>query len=1122
MKLTTFLLIVSLLQVQASTYSQKTRLSLDFENASISQVLDRIEKISKFRFLFESDEIDLNRKISLKVHKKKIFDVLPLILRGTEVDYKIRGRQVILTKKELGVLLPEVNVPGSVPLNDMVQQSISGTVSDENGQPLPGASIVEKGTTNGTQTDFDGNFSINVSDQNAILIVSYIGFATQEIPVNNQDTINIALVESTSSLDEVVVIGYGATVSKKDATGAVASAELERALETPNVSVIQALQGAVAGLNIGAVTVAGENPTLSVRGQSTLNGVDENGRSTANEDNAPLIVLDGIIYRGSLVDLNTSDIQSIDILKDASSAAIYGSQASNGVIVITSKSGGVSSKPIINYTSSYSIQTPANDVRPMQSAEYAEFYPDIFWAEGSKLAPDFIQDNPDYDFTPNLKTNFLNEGFRNGVDTNWWDLLTRNGTVNTHNLSVRGRSERTGYFLSAGITDQNGILLNDDYTRYNFRVNLDVNINDWLKIGTQTFAVVSDFSGANASAEAIFRLQPWAPIRDDNGEFITNPVDQLNPFLTNQQEDSDIRLNLSSTIYADVKLPLEGLTYRMNYSNAYRTINQSNFNAFGADFTGLGSKDHFINWDWTFDNIVSYNRTFNENHNLGVTLLYGVEKRHLSGTETQASNFDVDVLGFNRLQAGDPTLNEILTTKEEESSIYQMARVIYDFKKKYFFTGTLRRDGFSGFGANEKIGVFPTAAVGWTVTEESFVNESSWLNFLKLRASYGQSGRRGVSRLQTFARVESEPAVVFGDGGSPTQGIAIVSLANPALTWETTTGSNFGVDFSILNSRISGSIEYYDNKTENILFDIALPEITGFDRITSNIAEVQNNGLEVVLRANILDGKDFSWNTSIDFNRVRNEITSILGPDNDENGDGREDDLIGNGLFIGEPQNSIFNYDIIGMWQLADEANGNLPDGFFPGTYKLRDINGDGMISSLDDRRVIGYEDPSFRIGIANTFRYKDFTLYAFINSIQGGNDFYLGDDGFHSVREQLSFENIPSGGFDYWLPENPNARYRRLDTPSQFGAQLSNPNGAKPYSSRSFVRLQDVSLSYNLPGPMLDVLGIRTAKIFVSGKNLYTWTDWQGWDPETGAGFGAGAGLPVLKSYSLGLNVEF
>tara|TARA_R110001632_G_scaffold221606_1_gene352191 strand:+ start:353 stop:3745 length:3393 start_codon:yes stop_codon:yes gene_type:complete len=1074
---------------------------------NVKQVFRLINKQTDYKFIYRHDLLKTAPNIELKKGVIKAGDLLDKTLSPLSFTYNFTDGSTIVVKKSPTNSSESNSVKA---LDKKMQFQVVGQVTDENGTPLPGANIVEKGTTNGIQVDFDGNFAISVENENAMLVVSYIGFATKEVPINGQSNINIVLEESAAGLDEVVVIGYGATIKKKDLTGAVASADLGKASEFPNVSIVQALQGSVAGLNIGATTNAGQNPTISIRGQSTL--------SSDAGSNAPLIVLDGIIYRGNLVDLNPADIASIDVLKDASSAAIYGSQASNGVILISTKKGKTLLKPTIEYSTSYSIQTPSNVLLPMRAAELEEFYPDIFWAEGGRIAPDYLQVNPDYVWQNNLKTNEISQGYANGLDTPWWDLFTGNGFVNTHNLSIRGKTEAIGYFVSGGITDQQAYLKNDDYTRYNFRVNFDAKITDWLNIGTQTFVSVGDYSGVTAGTGTPFYLQPWAPIRDANGEIIPQPEGgSLNPYLIIEQDDSEVNKNFFSNLYADIKLPLKGLSYRLNYSNNYRTQNNSRFNPSANNFTGGATKSYGEARDWTLDNIVTYQRTFNQDHNFNMTLLYGVEKRNINSFSAEAKQFGIDFLGYNRLQAGDPSQNVVSSNKEEESSLYSMARLLYDYKNKYYITGTVRRDGFSGFGKNDKTAVFPTVGLGWVVSNENMFKNSTWLNFLKLRASYGQSGRRGLGRYDTAAIISTGPSYVFGDGGQSFQGQSISSLPNDALGWETTTGTNLGLDFSVFKSRLSGNFEYYKNDTENILYAIQLPNLTGFNSINSNIAKVSNHGLEFAITGKILNSKDWSWDASLNFSSYRNKIDSILGQENDNDADGKEDDLVGSGLFIGEPQNVIYDYEITGMWQLADQADGSIYTGFFPGTYKLKDLDNSGDISSLNDRKILGYLDPAYRFGIGNTLNYKNLSLYIFVNSIQGGNDYYYGDDAPHSngswnKRDQLSYSNIPRGAWDYWMPENPNAKYRRLDLASQFGGT--------PYSQRNFVRLQDVSLSYVFPVQLQEALRVSNLKLFLSGKNLATWTKWKGVDPETGAGFSPGS--PVLRSYSLGLNVEF
>ncbi len=1001
--------------------------------------------------------------------------------------------------------LDQLKIIGDAVIRSMKFYNVTGTVTSQTGEPLIGANIQIKGTFEGTSTDVDGKYEIEVSDSNAILIISYIGYQVQEVAVNGRSVVNVELVEMASQLDEVVVVGYG-TMKKRDLTGSVTSVDIEKLSDIPNVSVIQAMQGTIAGLNVGAVDQAGENPTLSIRGFNTL--------STSAGANAPLIVVDGIIYRGSLIDLNVADIESVDILKDASSASIYGSQASNGVLLITTKKGKVTDKPIINYSGSYTVQVPSNKLEPMRAAEYEEHFPKIYWENGSRLGPDFLQPNPDWLIESELKTLDIANGYAKRLDIPWWDTFTSNGYINNHNLSIRGKSNTLSYFISGGLTDVEGFMKNDTYTKYNYRINLDADITDWMNVGLESFLTSSDYSGVSPPITTSFFFQPWTPSHDDDGNIIPTPEGlSLNPYAFLTMDDSDLRRNIFANIHADIKLPVKGLSYRLNYSQNYRTINQDRFNPWGASFTGLGYKDSYINYDWSTDNILTYKNTFNKVHHLNATLLYGVEKRNFSFTETGAQNFVNDLLGYYALEAGDPTLRSLDTGEEEEQSLYSMGRIFYSYNNKYMITGTIRRDGFSGFGTNDKIGIFPSVALGWVASEENFVkNNLDWLNFLKLRASYGKIGRRGVGRYDTKAVLQSHPSIVFGDGGSATIGQWITTLANNELGWETTTGLNIGLDFEILNSRIFGNVEYYNNKTENILYPIQLPTLTGFSTINTNIGEVANNGIEIILNGRIFHQSDFKWNASINYSRNRNEIVSILGFDND--GDGNEDDLVANRLFIGEPQNVVYDYEIIGMWQLADRANETLPAGFAPGTYKIADLSGpdgepDGEISAAFDRKILGYRDPGYRIGLANTFMYKQFSFYVFVNSIQGGKDYYFSED--RGWLHQNQYQNFPAGGYDFWMPENPDARYRRIDARSVYSPQR--------YMQRNFIRLQDVSLSYTFGKPLLEKVGISNLKVFVSGKNLATITDWRGWDPETGIGFTVGR--PVMANYTFGLNIE-
>lgn len=984
---------------------------------------------------------------------------------------------------------------------------ITGKVISETGKPLAGVSVILKGTNKQTATDEQGAFSLSSTKASEVLVFSMVGYKTQEVPAKATEPVWVELKSLANDLDEIVVVGYG-TQKKGDLTGAIAQFQMsDKFSQLPNTSIAQTLQGALPGLNVGQINKPGQNASISIRGLNSL--------STAEASSSPLIVVDGMIFRGSLVDINPNDIGSITVLKDASSAAIYGSQSSNGVILIETKKGTLSEKPILSYSSLFSVQTPYNAIAPMGSKELEQYILDAHWERGSRIAPDYLEKNSSYSISPYLKTAENRVGYAEGQDFNWYDNFTQNGYMVQHDLDVKGGSKVFKYFLSGGYNNSKGFLKNDDFKRYNFRANFNTEINSWLNMGVQSYVSMSDYSGITPSIDNLFSVQPWAPIRDVNGNYSLTPDGlSLNPYLIQSQSDVDKRLNLIGNLFAEVKLPfVKNLMYRINYNHNYTLNTNNGFNDNGASFTGSGFKNSLSNYFWSLDNIVSFKHSINNIHNFDATLVYGFDKLTISNTNASARNFTNKTLGFDRLQSGDPTLFTIVTGAEEEKSIYSMGRLSYNFKDKYFFTGTIRRDGFSGFGTQKKIGVFPTMSVAWALSQEEFF-KSDLLEFFKIRASYGSSGRRAVGRYTTKAVVSSSPQYTFGDGAAGQIGQWLSKLGNDNLTWENTTGMNLGADFTlrIKNHAIRGNFEFYANNTQDILFDIQLPTISGFGSIASNIGKVKNHGYEFALASNIMSSNNFKWEASVNFSLNRNKIVSIIGA----NKDGIEGDLVANSLFIGQPQNVIYDYEIAGgMWQIADKNAGTIPLGFGAGTYKIVDQNQDGKFSATDDRKILGYKDPAYRFGISNTFSYKDLSLYVFINSIQGGNNYYKGFAGppwTWSNYESVTQRNGPKGGYDYWTPENPNAKYRRLDWPPSYEGKV--------YDSRSFVRLQDVTLSYTPKWEWYKKLSVSNMRVFVSGKNLLTFTKWDGVDPETGIGLDMGD--PIMTNYSLGVNIQF
>lgn len=994
--------------------------------------------------------------------------------------------------------------------------TINGIVKDSTGEGIIGANVLQKGTTNGTVTDLDGNFTLTVPDKNAVLVFSFLGYVSQEVIVGNQTTLNIILKEDTQNLDEVIVIGYG-TAKKSDLTGAVTRADMSALEKSPNVNVLQGLKGVVPGLNIGIATKAGDSPTVSIRGRNSISGSTE-----------PLVVLDGVIYRGNISDINPSDIESIDVLKDASSTAIYGSQAANGVLMITTKTAKNYSKPIFEYNGTFTLQGLINnDMKRLDREGFATQIADIM-LENSRMGNDLSQRNPDFNPTDYFKDEAVIKGYNEGLNTDWWNLLTEDVPyIQNHNVSVRGKTEMNSYFISFGFTDQKNLVINDTYKRYNVRINLDSKITDWLKIGTSSYFNVSNFSGENTSFGNLFSIPACTtPYEDDGITLKTNPITgTINPLLKIHDPNKDIRYNLSGNVYADVTIPwIKGLSYRINYANNWTIYHYYAFDPYANTLLGQAEKKHTNQNEWTLDNILTYQNRFGK-HSVNATFVYGVEKRTYEATDAIANTFNDKTLGYNNMGMGQADLNTISSNAWKETSLYNMLRLVYTFNDRYIFTGTIRRDGFSGFSEGNKFGYFPSIAGAWRLSEENFIkNNLKWIDNLKLRLSYGTSGNRTSGRYATMAQMQntnnfetSSTGYVFGDGGTAGLMQLMKTLPNPDLKWETTKSVNIGLDFSVLNGRLFGNYEYYVSNTTDLLYDIEIPNINGMvtNSVPTNIGKLQNMGHEFSITGIPVTNKDFEWSITANFSLNRNKVKTILGID--ANGDGKEDDLIASNIFINQPLNTIYDYNIIGMWQMEDYLNGIIPNGFTYGTYKIEDINQDGSYTAEKDRKIIGCEDPLYRFSIQNNFRYKDFELNIFINSVQGGKNHYLGQPlADLSIPDHLKSNSFMK--FDYWTPENPNAKYRQLGF---YTASLG--EGFSPYVSRSFIRLQELSLAYNVPQRFLKKIHVNRAKVFVSASNLFTITNWDGWDPEAGQGVTYDLdGYPTMKSYTLGLNFEF
>ncbi len=1053
-------------------------ITIDSRQQPMAAVLKKIESEAAVSFMYSPELIRSNQKITLNVQQKRLGEVLLELLTPLRIKYEVSGSQILLKRgSETGLnRLENLTIPPYVP----VDISVSGTVADENSGPLPGVSILVKGTQRGTTTDQNGAFRLEVENSSAILVFSFVGYISQEVAVGNRNQVNITLLVDNKTLEEVVVVGYG-TQRKKDLTGAVMRVDPKLNETNPNVNVSQALRGSVAGVTVIDTGRPGADGSITIRGNASISA-----------SNAPLIILDGIIYNGGLSDISSNDIESIDILKDASSASIYGSRATNGVILITTKKG-TTARPKLTYNTYYGRSDYANVPNMMGPERYLAMKEDAAAFLGRPLILTSIEE--------------ANRAAGRTIDP--WSAIAQKAPMQNHELSLSGRTEKVNYYISGSYTDMKGRVMGDNFSRFSSRLNLDILITDWLSIGTHTGFTIKDYSGIRANFETASYLSPFSSLYYEDGELKSLPMDDglaPNPIFNTVRNDHLSTSNtLFSNVYADINLPIPGLTYRLNLGNNLRYNDDANFspsvseprdNNFRlASGSKANRKYHYI----TLENIVKYNKAIGQKHNLDVTLLQSFERTRENGLSLSSNNIFSDVLSYNGLGVGENQL--VSTTASESQATSYMGRIGYRFLEKYLFNFTVRRDGYSAFGSGRKFGNFPSIGVGWLISEEKFMASLPWIGYLKARYSYGKNGNRGISPYSSLSNMtQTGNQYVFGDNGSTSIGITPTSMSNSQLGWETTVASNYGLDFGLFKDKISGSVEYYSMNTSDLLLSLRIPNMTGYETFFTNIGATSNKGVELTVNTNNYTKGKFNWTTNFVFSFNRNKIKSLSGTD--LNGDGVEDDDIASGRFIGQPQGANFNYVWNGIWQQGDDNT--LDPSAKPGYIRFKDINGDGKIGP-EDRQVLHSSQPDFSSGLTNRLSYGGLSLSFFLNARVGG---YSGNSLLNHGSNFFDRANLMD--LPYWTPENP-----LTDRPS---IGYPNPLGYGFYQSRTFLRLQDVSLGYEVPKDLLDKVRLDRVNVYVSGKNLKTWTGWDGWDPEHGSGGRNVSNGPLLKSWVVGL----
>ncbi|MBN2612000.1 MAG: TonB-dependent receptor [Bacteroidales bacterium] len=1027
-------------------------MSLDVQNQPIREVLKAIENQSKFRFFFNDEFSDLSRPVTIALNDKTIDEILSVVFNQSEVSYKVLESNFIVI----------------TPTAFYQETRITGTVTDANGEPLPGVNIIEKGTQNGTVTDLSGNFSITVSGSEAVLTISSVGYLAEEVQAGNNTVINITLIEDILKLDEVVVIGYG-TQKKSDITGSVSSVSEKRLSKIPVSNVMQAVQGSVSGVNITQVTsIPGEAPTILVRGGGSL---------TAKTD--PYVVVDGIPITkmgGSINDINPNDIESIEILKDASATAIYGMNGANGVILITTKRGKLS-KPTIKYSGYIGIEDFAHIPEMVSPEELLARY-----AEGNRINGSPLYQAP-------VKYEYEVENYENGHIIDWIDAVSQTGVLQNHNVSVAGGHENLSYYVSGDILDQKGVVKGYNYKRYSIRTNIDAQVTKYLKIGTNSSIISHNRDGGRANLLNAEAMSPYGRMYEDDGSYTIYPMfgETLwaNPLLGTTTSPERRQYNINLNGYANVNIgdilsPLSGLTYKLNVGYSYIPVRNNWYNGESVnDPLGTAEIYHSETQAYTIEHILRYDRDINKHH-FDITAVYAVQERNYNNNKTRVNGFVNDELQWNRLDAGaTTTIHE--SSADRYAALSQMGRLNYSFNSRYLFTFTVRRDGSSVFAEGLKYGVFPSVALGWNLHNESFLKNVEPISNLKLRLSYGKSANEAVGVYSTFTTMLSRQIPL---GGATNIAMVTDRLGNSDLSWETKETSNVGLDFGLFNNRVNGTLDVYSSKNIDLLLKRKLPAVSGFTEVTANIGETSTKGVELALNTINVATNSFKWSSSIVFSTSKTEIVELYG-------DGKDD--IGSGWFIGEPIGVIRDYQKVGIWQEAEITNGdhlNWDPVAKAGDVKLADISGpdglpDGIITD-DDRVILGQTNPKWTGGLTNTFTYKNFTLDIFIQTVQGAmrNNHHIGMAS-DEIERRNSLAEI-----GYWTPENQSNEWRSLN-------KNSNPHGYGFPVDINYTRIKDVTLNYDFPKSVIGKAGINALSVYVSGRNLYTFTDWIGWDPE-------------------------
>ncbi|WP_299552259.1 TonB-dependent receptor [Seonamhaeicola sp.] len=997
------------------------------------------------------------------------------------------------------------------------QDSVSGVVTDGQNVPIPGVNVLIKGTTTGAATDFDGNYQISASNGD-VIVFSYVGYQTVEIIFTGQSPLNVQLLEDAAQLDEVVVIGYG-SVKKSDLTGSVASIGSDEVVEQRKTDVAQALQGRLAGVDVRTLNSKPGAPlAITVRGNTALRNTNQGNDGINDNPGAdlgqPLYVVDGIFF-DNINMLNPADIKQIDVLKDASSTAIYGARGANGVVIITTKSG-IEGRTKFTYDATFGVRTAVNTPDFFNGDQYVAFAEDVVRArEFGNLLNAGAATASDYNnIVPDMTTEFIGseelDNVANRRYTDWIDMFQETGIQTSHTLAASGGENGLIYNASLGYLKDEGVVGIEDFERYNLSGALSKRVNDKLTFGIKTYLAFSEREeGSRELFRSSFRLAPTVNPYDENGDIDLIPDEQDQRFINPLYEKDGAwsvntkRFDIIANAFLEYQ-PLEWLSLKTQFSPSLSSIR------FG-EYRGLLTKsarndpgrirsyyNTVLDVAYTWDNIINMNFDIDEDHSIKTTLITSLYQKEIEGSNIQTRNFSSDLYSFYDTRAGLDIRNyDSYFTKENTASF--AARVNYSYKDKYILYVTGRYDGASRLAEGNKWDFFPSAAFAWKVSEEDFMQNTEWISNLKLRLSYGQTGNiNSVSPYGSFSFLNNN-TYLFGDDVSTAQTIG--GLANQELTWEVSTETNVGVDVGFLNNRIALTIDYYNKETDGSIFNRELFNISGFGSAIGNFGKVRNRGVEVVLNTINVSNENFRWRTSINFAKNKNEVLKIDG----------ELDQVPLGrhgvIKVGAPADAIFSYQNEGIWQLDEYAEA-ASFGARPGQYKFVDQDNNGVINS-DDKVVIGSPSPDWIAGMTNTFSYKNWEARIQVNTRQGTlghSEFYQNFAPYQNDGAKFNKINL-----DYWTPNNPNA--------SRPALAYAHP-GEYYYEEFDFVKIANIGFTYTLPDSILDKVNLDAVRLSLDIQNPFIFTDYEGPDPETGLQNSYSSSY-MVKTVLFGLNVS-